>query len=165
MLTDRLQISHYDDNDNVSSPSRSPPPSFRSRASSVTQHHTNSERDPLVSDADRTLADTFDSPSDDDSDDEHTPRLDDRQRVMSGRPIDHRSGDNTPISPDGRPAIERRVTQLPVFAPTTANGTYGRGNASDGVFANLSAKPERGGEELDEKPPVRIQPPIHHATS
>lgn len=52
-----------------------------------------------------------------------------------------------------RPAVERRVTQLPVFPPATRTGRiYGGGN-TDGVFANMSAKPVAG-EEVDEKPPV-----------
>jgi len=54
--------------------------------------------------------------------------------------------------PSNPPRIERRVTQLPVFAPRTTGRVYGSGNANDGVFANLSAKPCRG-DEADEKPP------------
>jgi len=49
------------------------------------------------------------------------------------------------------PSVETRVTQYPAFATTTSR-VYGGGNANDGVFANLSAKPTHG-EELDEKPP------------
>jgi len=53
------------------------------------------------------------------------------------------------------PPIERRPTHLPVFAePARANGrVYGGGSGSDGVFANLSAKPEAG-EKTEEHPPV-----------
>jgi hypothetical protein len=46
------------------------------------------------------------------------------------------------------PTIERRVTELPAFRPMPTST-----RATDGVFANLSAKPERG-EQLDDKPPV-----------
>ena len=57
---------------------------------------------------------------------------------------------------DPRPrAIERRVTQWPIFAPTTSTAGRGGGLSNDGVFANMSAKPGVGGEdEADEKPPV-----------
>jgi hypothetical protein len=55
---------------------------------------------------------------------------------------------------DGRPAIvERRTTHLPAFTPPTAGRVYGSGSGADGVFANLSAKPEAG-EKLEEHPPV-----------
>lgn len=55
---------------------------------------------------------------------------------------------------NGRPAVvESRSTYMPVFAPAVTGRVYGGGTGSDGVFANLSAKPERG-EKLDEHPPV-----------
>lgn len=55
------------------------------------------------------------------------------------------------------PVIERRPTRLPEFAPPrpTTGRVYGGGSGSDGVFANLSAKPEAG-EKTEEHPPVRI---------
>ena len=37
--------------------------------------------------------------------------------------------------------------------PTTGR-VYGGGIQSDGVFSNLTAKPERAGEEKEELPPV-----------
>lgn len=171
LLTLTIQVAPDDEHDRVAahSPSStfspSPPPSFHSRTPSPSRQHNRSdpERQRLVSNADRELADTFDSPSDDESDNGSASHvLDDRQRVMSGRP----SGQ--PMSPPsnngddgdahGRPRpVERRVTQLPAFAPATTNKVYGANNAvHDGVFANLSAKPERG-EEVDEKPPVRAR--------
>ena len=56
---------------------------------------------------------------------------------------------------NGRPTIvERRETHLPAFAPTITGRVYGGGSGSDGVFANLSAKPESG-EKIEEHPPVR----------
>lgn len=134
----------------------SPPPSFRSRNSSIASHQ---HRQPLISDTDRTLADTFESPSDDEPDDERHTRLDDRQRVMSGRPVTESADEDALVPLSGRPAVERRVTHLPVFAPATSATVrrYGGNNTvNDGVFANLSAKPQRGGEDVDEKPPVSM---------
>jgi len=130
----------------------SPPPSFHSRASSPHRRRSISDSDPLVSDADRTLADTFDAPSDSESEDgDHADRrLDDRQRVMSGRPSDTSDAGN-----GERPAVERTVTQLPIFAPSTT--ARRQAPVNDGVFANLSAKPTQGGDDLEEKPPVSHQ--------
>lgn len=76
---------------------------------------------------------------------------------MSGRPVastDTVAGHGANGQAHDRPAVERRVTQLPVFAPATAPRRYG-GPGNDGVFANLSAKPERGVDaDAEEKPPV-----------
>ena len=136
----------------------SPPPSFRSHASSPqSRRHSVSSHDPLRSEAERTLADTFDAPSDDDEDEHSENGGDDRQRLIRGNPSTSNGGeaDDEDVRP-GR--IQRRVTELPTFVPSPAPGAngpvYGGGNSvHDGVFANLSAKPTRG-EELDEKPPV-----------
>jgi hypothetical protein len=122
----------------------SPPPSFRSRSPS-----------PRESAADRELNDTFDSPSDDEDEDEdghgHGEGQGDRQRLIHSSSASERAHPQTSPTNESRP-VERRVTQLPVFAPSTI---YGGGGGNDGVFANLSAKPTRG-EEMDEKPPVRM---------
>jgi len=103
------------------------------------------------------MNDAFDAPSDDDSDDEAPP---DQRRLIAG--------DRTPAGPlngpnaqtgSQRPAVpERRPTEIPVFAPTTASGRVvgGGSQANDGVWANLSAKP-RAGEDLEEKPPTYEQ--------
>lgn len=137
----------------------SPPPSFRSRASSPSSESPReriyTENDPLTSDADRELADTFDGPSDDEDADAHDG--DDRQRLMHGQAST--AADNNENGPESAQAtpprrIERRVTQLPVFAPRTGR-VYGGGNANDGVFSNLTAKPASG-EVEDEKPPACI---------
>ncbi|KAF2085310.1 hypothetical protein K490DRAFT_75174 [Saccharata proteae CBS 121410] len=125
----------------------SPPPSFRSRASSPTSRHLLSGHDPLASDADRELEDTFAGPDDDDSDEEHDG-VDDRQRLMRGQP--NATADEAIPRP-----IERRVTQFPTFTPTSGR-TVGGGSGNDGVFANLSAKPTRG-EDAEEKPPTYEQ--------
>ena len=161
-LTDGCtQIAGHDEDESLSSPLQhehpniipsSPPPSFHSRASSPSGGA--SQRlpadDPLHNDADRTLADTFDSPSgDEDSDNED--EVDDRQRLMRGQPETQPAGSEETV----RMSVQRRVTQLPVFntsAPRSGR-IYGAGN-NDGVFANLSAKPTRG-EDVEEKPPVR----------
>lgn len=154
------------DEDDVSSPNgsvaprpqypvpTSPPPSFRSRASSPTQQRLLAEQDPLASDANRELEDTFASPSDDESDDENGDGVDDRQRLMRGQPDStrHDEGYEGSSQDDFRPPpIMRRVTQLPAFVP--GGRVVGGGTGNDGVFANLSAKPSRE-EEGEEKPPV-----------
>ncbi|KAF1839576.1 metal homeostatis protein-like protein bsd2 [Decorospora gaudefroyi] len=128
-------------------PPASPPPSFHSSASSPsgTSRRLLAE-DPIINDEDRTLADTFDSDSEDD--DESDGR-DDRQRLMRANP---RSEDEPPVAP----GIQRTVTELPVFNTQTPSSgrVYGGGNG--GVWANLSAKPSRG-EDAEEKPPTYEQ--------
>jgi hypothetical protein len=131
----------------------SPPPSFRSRASSPVFR-----QDPLRTEADRELHDTFDSPSDDEGSDDGNDEPDDRQRLMHGRaPTIEAPSIQTPVvvgqtatPPASQNRIVRMVTQLPIF---NRGQTYGAGNQNDGVFANLSAKPQRG-DDVDEKPPV-----------
>jgi hypothetical protein len=128
----------------------SPPPSFRSRASSPTSRHETT--------VDQNLADTFDA---DGSDSDEENDGDDRQRLMRGTPSSSteqvivQSTESTSEPP--RPVIERRPTHLPVFAQQStqqpSGRVYGGGSASDGVFANLSAKPETG-EKQEEHPPV-----------
>lgn len=162
----QLQVSPNDEDD-VSSPNgpdaprpqypvpNSPPPSFRSRASSPTQQRLLAEQDPLASDADRELEDTFASPSDDESDDENGDGVDDRQRLMRGQPESSRNDEGYEESSQEAfrpPPIMRRVTQLPAFVPGGGR-IIGGGTGNDGVFANLSAKPSRE-DEVEEKPPV-----------
>jgi len=126
----------------------SPPPSFHSRASSPSgaSRHLLSD-DPLAADADRTLADTFDTDSEDE--DEGDGR-DDRQRLMRGQPEPESESED---SDHVRQGMQRRVTQLPVFNTQAPSGRIVGAGQNDGVFANLSAKPTRG-EDLEEKPPV-----------
>jgi hypothetical protein len=130
-------------------PPASPPPSFRSRSSSPTG---TSRRllsdDPLTHDEDRTLADTFDSESDDDEDGDGR---DDRQRLMRGNLQ----------ADEPAPGVERRATEIPVFntqAPSSGR-VYGGGNG--GVWANLSAKPTPG-QDAEEKPPVCAHDHLQH---
>lgn len=151
----------HDDEDNYDSPitptsrneneiPHSPPPSFRSRTSSPSSRRLLNQ-DPLHSenedDRDRDMADAFDE-----SDNEE--ESDDRQRLMRNN-TSRSISQNVSAPPQSLatpPAIERRVTSIPSFAPTTATRAAPK-PASDGVFANLSAKPTPG-EPTDDKPPT-----------
>jgi len=134
----------------------SPPPSFRSRASSPTSRHLLADASPV----DQNLADTFDA---DGSDSDGENDGDDRQRLMRGTPTststEQVATPPTPIttteSTPAPPPVVRRPTHFPVFTPTTTR-VYGGGSGSDGVFANLSAKPETG-EKTEEHPPTYEQ--------
>jgi hypothetical protein len=161
------RIAGNDDDESTSSPAEpkapypipaSPPPSFHSRASSPTASKRLLSEDPASNDADRTLADAFDSPSDnDDSDDEDG--MDDRQRLMRGQP-EPSPQEEQQETQNPRAGVQRRITQLPVFepsrAPAAGSGRVYGGGQNDGVWANLSAKPTRG-EDLEEKPPTYEQ--------
>ncbi|KAK0738173.1 hypothetical protein B0T18DRAFT_333963 [Schizothecium vesticola] len=145
------QVNARDDDDFIDSPTEplprpthpipnSPPPSFRSRASSR-------ERNQLVN---PDLADAFDDDSDE-SDDEG----DDRQRLVRG------TGGATPNDAASFLSSQTQgTTTRTTSTPATATGSvptsgrvYGGGIQSDGVFSNLTAKPELGGEEKEELPP------------
>lgn len=110
---------------------------------------------------DATLADTFDAHDSDGEDEDNDG--DDRQRLMRGEPTPADEGTSTQnytTTSDGirrPPVVERRVTHLPVFAPTPAvsGRVYGGGTQNEGVFSNLSAKPDIG-EKLEEHPPVSL---------
>lgn len=103
------------------------------------------------------MADTFDDGEGSDGDGEDGG--DDRQRLMRGTAT-HQSVEEGIAQDGNRPAaIPRRVTELPAFLPPasdTIRRVYGGGSTSvnDGVFANLSAKPEKGEKIEEEKPPV-----------
>lgn len=131
---------HDDDDVNSSVDSRnhlaqpvphSPPPSFHSRSSSPSRQRQ----------VDPTLADAFDD--DDDSDDE----VDDRRRLMQQN--------STPSFP-----VDNDTSTQPTHRPATTAASASRpgrtiGGGGDGVFANLSARPETGDpeKEKDEMPP------------
>ena len=143
----------------------SPPPSFRSRASSITSRHLLSSEDPTTTEAERTLNDTFDDGSE--SDDEDRNGGDGRQRLMrvnttaiSMEPRstheDHRS-DMQRIGAQirGPNALATVDVSARPYAAGTPYSSFSHSN--DGVFANLNAKPERG-EKTEEQPPVRTRP-------
>lgn len=153
-MSQRYERVSANDEDTPTSPQipNSPPPSFRSRASSPTSRHN--------AEVDQNLADTFDA---DGSDSDEDNDGDDRQRLMRGTPssssTEQINTQSTTISETSRPPIiERSVTHMPAFVPVPAPGgrVYGGGSGSDGVFANLSAKPERG-EKVEEHPPTYEQ--------
>jgi len=146
--------------ENTPATPNSPPPSFRSRTSSPNSRHSRGDSN-ASNGVDQTLADTFDADGLD-SDEENDG--DDRQRLMRGTPATSSaegqmgSTTETTTAADGtvRPqTMERRVTALPTFVPPTGR-VYGGGSGSDGVFANLNAKPELG-EKLEESPPTYEQ--------
>ncbi|KAI1608636.1 hypothetical protein EDD36DRAFT_422975 [Exophiala viscosa] len=148
--------SHDDDIDSPLSPDSprhspsSPPPSFHSRASSPTTRRLLNQ-DPLSHEANQDLEDTFDDGEASDAENDG----DDRQRLMRADSTLASRDAPTPSAPpaDARPnpTIERRVTELPAFRPMPTSN-----RPTDGVFANLSAKPERG-EPLEDKPPTYEQ--------
>ena len=152
MLT-TLQVSNNEADTPISATPSSPPPSFRSVASSPTSRHFPHDSDERV---DQNLADTFDA---DGSDSDEENDGDDRQRLMRGTPASSSTDQIVTPTTTGSPSpptIERRATYLPVFAPQPAGQTgrvFGGGSGSDGVFSNLSAKPEAG-EKMEEHPPV-----------
>ncbi|KAI3319840.1 hypothetical protein HD806DRAFT_250552 [Xylariaceae sp. AK1471] len=136
----------------------SPPPSFHSRGSSI-------ERRPHNVDSD--LADAFDTDGDN-SDDES----DDRQHLMRRNsvpvsifPVPHSiaASSQTSTTDETRSSAGRQTTQLQ--SSSAGNGTqstgnsrtYGGGIQSDGVFSNLSARPERGEKIVEEAPPTYEQ--------
>lgn len=158
------RVSNRDQDDEPSTPHAnedfhsvpsSPPPSFRSRASSPTSQHLLNSEDPLTSEADRTLADTFD----DGSDSESHNGGDDRQRLMRGNTTESTDVQTTTVNDGARPVpIQRTVTEFPGITPVVPGRTRGMpystfASSNDGVFANLSAKPERGEKQEEEKPP------------
>jgi Protein of unknown function (DUF2370) len=131
----------------------SPPPSFHSRASSPTSQRLLSQEDPLISDADRALADSFDNEGGDDSEGEDDG--DDRQRLMRGTNAEAQGQGQEATAASTRPDTTRQVTESPHFPSSRAGSArvYGSGRGvNDGVFANLNAKPEVG--EKEEQPPV-----------
>lgn len=122
-------------------PPNSPPPSFHSRASSPTRRNQ----------VDPDLADAFDD--DEDSDDE----TDDRQRLVRQNSL-HAPGASSSAS-------AAASSQTPAYAPPALSAStvprstrvMGGGNGTDGVFANMSARPERIESEKEEQPPTYEQ--------
>lgn len=146
-----IQVNQHDDNDeddqydspvsptnNEKVPS-SPPPSFRSRASSIASRRL-LQSDPLNNDADRELADAFD----DDENSDHEEDSNDRERLVRANSVAVPS-----VQEPSRPGFFGRTAQTLGLraAPSQAN---------DGVFANIAAKPTAG-ESSEDKPPTYEQ--------
>ncbi|KJR87538.1 metal homeostatis protein bsd2 [Sporothrix schenckii 1099-18] len=135
-------------------------------------HTTHSVVDPA-------LVDAFGDDNDDNSDDDDGADADDRQRLMRSRDAlrpmrapawmtrsgaaateTEESDSNaapTPSTstPSPAPAPTRRPAPASGTTPTPTTGrVYGGGIQSDGVFSNLTARPEPG-EEKDELPPSK----------
>jgi hypothetical protein len=107
------------------------------------------------SEQERNLNDAFDAPSDDESDDEQPH--DQRRLIPNTRTTSTPAEDQNSTNTAQRPtAPERRVTEIPVFAPPTSSSRVVGSGSNDGVWANLNAKP-RPGEDLEEKPPTYEQ--------
>ncbi|KAI0010707.1 hypothetical protein F4779DRAFT_626999 [Xylariaceae sp. FL0662B] len=130
----------------------SPPPSFHSRSSSADRRRQN---------VDPTLADAFDTDCDD-SDDEP----DDRQRLVRASSFPVSTANSTSHSPNGGqtrpPTTTVQATQLPssgasIHPHQGGSRVYGGGIQSDGVFSNMTARPERGEKVVEESPPTYEQ--------
>lgn len=160
-MSGRYERVNTQDDDHHDSPAttarvpNSPPPSFHSRQSSLERRRQNN--------VDPTLANAFDADGDD-SDDEP----DDRQRLVRGNsfPISRSStfsGENqTSADANARPTTsERQPPQFPTTGtnatPQTGGRVYGGGIQSDGVFSNMTARPERGEKTVEEAPPTYEQ--------
>ncbi|POR36725.1 Metal homeostatis protein BSD2, partial [Tolypocladium paradoxum] len=117
-------------------------PSFHSRASSPTQRGH----------VDPDLAGAFDA---DDASDDDEP--DDRQRLVR----QSTTPSSASISSGSAPHLEAFHGQATNPPDTTSSGSrprvMGGGVGTDGVFANLSARPERTESEKDEQPPTYEQ--------
>ncbi|KAI0190651.1 hypothetical protein EV127DRAFT_364738 [Xylaria flabelliformis] len=133
----------------------SPPPSFHSRSSSADRRRHNVDSD---------LAEAFDTDGDD-SDDEP----DDRQRLVRGNsfPVSQSgiapAATSTTEAGNGHFVPGPPSTQSQSFAagqraqPATNSRIYGGGIQSDGVFSNMTARPERGEKIVEEAPPTYEQ--------
>ncbi|KAH6614484.1 hypothetical protein B0J18DRAFT_389172 [Chaetomium sp. MPI-SDFR-AT-0129] len=131
----------------------SPPPSFRSRASS----RDRAANRPVNPD----LVDAFDADGDDSDEDEDGS--DDRQRLVRGNSTPLFRSEGTGRTGAGAAGGQEQAAAAvtagqptAVVAPTSSR-VYGGGIQSDGVFSNLSAKPETGEGEKDEMPPTYEQ--------
>lgn len=104
------------------------------------------------------LADAFDA---DDSDSDDEP--DDRQRLVrqNSEPVqaagsDSSSSQQTPSSGAYTPPEPTRSNVSAAAATSSNRVVFGSGIQNDGIFSNLTAKPERSGTEKEEQPPVRL---------
>lgn len=125
----------------------SPPPSFHSRVSSLERRRQQN--------VDATLADAFDADGDDSDDDEP----DDRQRLVrqSSFPVSGASATSNRSSAERPNAPERQSAAPGGSAGQASSRIYGGGIQSDGVFSNMTARPERGEKIVEEQPPTYEQ--------
>ena len=154
--------------DRQQSPS-SPPPSFRSRTSSPSSRRLLTSDNPIATDAERTLHDTFDDGSDSDGEGRAE---DDRQRLMRSNTIASTAGSRSVLDENRRLVLSTptpqpgpdapRAVNVPA-RPPASNHPFSSFQHNDGVFANLSAKPERG-EKTEEQPPVCLSSPSLYGT-
>jgi hypothetical protein len=121
----------------------SPPPSFHSRASSPARRNQ----------VDPDLADAFDDPDDDSDADE----ADDRRRLV-------RDSDSSIPSPQLDPSHTVPGVSPAVIASGGSSRVMGGGVGTDGVFANMSARPDRIETEKDEQPPVSLGPKLNRTS-
>lgn len=123
----------------------SPPPSFHSRTSSLERRRQAQQN------VDPTLADAFDD--DDDSDDE----ADDRQRLVRSNTLNN-AGDASRSSPPSPPQAQAHWSEAAAAGNNAAASgrIYGGGIQSDGVFSNMTARPERE-KVVEEMPPTYEQ--------
>lgn len=148
---ERVNTQDHDDPDTISPAARrrvpnSPPPSFHSRASSQDRRRQN---------VDPALADAFDTDGDD-SDEEP----DDRQRLVRQTSFPVSTSSAGSASAERSAATGRRMTPPTTATASTAQASsriYGGGIQSDGVFSNMTARPERGEKVVEEQPPTYEQ--------
>jgi len=128
----------------------SPPPSFEeavgaTRRDPPATNTTQNVRNNRVNDD---LADAFDADSDDEADD--TQRL-----VRSGSQLANAgNGEGSSAGPSQAGSSNSGSQARPAGQRPTTGRVYGGGMARDGVFSNLSAKPEVGDPEKEDLPPV-----------
>ena len=133
----------------------SPPPSFHSRASSLSRRQHAASQSPAV---DPALADAFghaDGESDSDSDSDADPAVaDDRRRLMRSRDALRPLRQPPTQPPQSSSSTPPPSSTTPSSTPARSGRVYGGGIQSDGVFSNLVARPDTG-EGKEELPPVR----------
>lgn len=115
----------------------SPPPSFHSRASSPNRRGSS---------VDTALADAFDADDASDEDDD----ADDRQRLVRQTVSPLTASPGHDATRFAAPVDQAEHIASSASRPRVVGG----GNGTDGVFANLSARPERRNSEKEEQPPV-----------
>lgn len=120
----------------------SPPPSFHSRASSPNRNGQ----------VDSTLADAFDD-SGESSDEEG----DDRQRLVRRNSGPSPGTDAAPNTTSSAATSPPHIPPVPATSAARHQRVMGGGVGSDGVFANMSARPERVESEKEEMPPTYEQ--------